>query len=178
MVTSNTASRSDAIREYLSSNPNAGPREVVAALKEKGIDVKAGLVSNVKHHLQAGGRKSTRRVAKRRRGRVPAMTAPTAPATTGTQAIRAYVKEHPQAGPKEIRNALAAQGVKVSASLVSAVKYRKRRRAPAVRVAVRTVRSAQAAVTLEQLFELKHFADTFGGVEQVRRALDTLAQFS
>src|SRR5690348_10222731 len=166
-----TVSRSDAIREYLTANPNAGPKAVVEGLRAKGIVVKPGLVGSVKHHMQARGKKSRRRITAK-----PAVVA--APAMTGTQAIQAYVKEHPQAGPKEIRTALAGQGVNVSSSLVSAVKYRKRkRRAPAVRVAARATRSVNGTITVDRLLELKRFADSFGGVDQVRHGLETLAMF-
>lgn len=169
MAKAKSSSRSDAIRRYLSANPEGRPQAVVAALKEKGIDVKVGLVSNVKHRLNA--RKSRRGASERRRKVVER------PAITGTQAIRTYLKDHPMAGPKEIREALAGQGVKVSGSLVSAVKYRKRRRrAPAVRVAARRAASTNGAVTVEQLIELKRFADSFGGITKVRRILDLLMQ--
>ena len=164
-------SRSDAIREYLSSNPKAGPKEVVEALKAKGIEVKVGLVSNVKHRMQPGSRKSRRHGAGKRRAKQQAMT--------GTEAIRAYLKDHPKAGPNAIKSALAEQGVKISASLASAVKYRKRsRRTPALSQSARRTRSANSAVTVDRLLELKRFADSIGGVEQVRAGLETLSQFS
>lgn len=41
--------RSQQIRDYLAANPNAGPGEVVKGLAEKGITVKAGLVSAIKY---------------------------------------------------------------------------------------------------------------------------------
>ncbi|QDV72080.1 hypothetical protein [Botrimarina mediterranea] len=40
--------KSEAIREYLKSHPDAGPTEVATELKKKGIDVALALVSNVK----------------------------------------------------------------------------------------------------------------------------------
>ena len=133
--------------------------------------MKVGLVSNVKHRMMAGSKKSRRRGASKRRGKAPTIT--------GTQAIQAYLKDHPKAGPNAIKSALAEQGVKISASLASAVKYRKGRRGtPSVRVAARGTGSAKPAVTVEQLILLKRFADSFGGVEQVRAGLETLAQFA
>lgn len=42
-------SKSQAIREYLDKKPTAGPKEVIAALKQKNIEVTVGLVSNVKY---------------------------------------------------------------------------------------------------------------------------------
>jgi hypothetical protein len=160
-------SRSQAIRDYFSSNPKAGPKEVVAALKAKGIEVKLGLVSNVKHHMMS--RKSRRRASAKRRSKAPAIT--------GTQAIQAYLKKHPKAGPAEIRSRLADQGITVSKSLASAVKYRRRkRRAPSVRLSARRTAAGRSAMTVEQLLAVKRVADALGGLDRVRQALEALAQ--
>ena len=45
---SERGSKSRAVREYLSQHPDAGPNEIVTALKEKGITITVGLASNVK----------------------------------------------------------------------------------------------------------------------------------
>lgn len=60
--------RSQAIRDYLAANPKASPNDVVAGLKEKGVTVKAGLVSAIKYKKTAKGvkrklRKSGRKVS-------------------------------------------------------------------------------------------------------------------
>ena len=54
--------RSAAVRDYLSENPSASPKTVVAALKEKGIEVSEGLVSVIKYRKPAGtsGRRGRR----------------------------------------------------------------------------------------------------------------------
>ena len=54
--------KSEAIREYLKSKPDAGPTEVVNELKKKGITVAPALVSNVKAALRGkkGGAKKGR----------------------------------------------------------------------------------------------------------------------
>ena len=41
--------RSDMIREYLKKHPDAGPKAVVEALKQEGIEVSEGLVGQVKY---------------------------------------------------------------------------------------------------------------------------------
>ena len=41
--------KSQAIRDYLAKKPKAAPKEVIAALKENGVEVSVGLVSNVKY---------------------------------------------------------------------------------------------------------------------------------
>lgn len=40
--------KSAMVKAYLAEHPEAGPKEVVAALKEKGVEVTTGLVSNIK----------------------------------------------------------------------------------------------------------------------------------
>lgn len=55
--------KSAAIREYLKTNPKAGPTEVGKELKKKGITVAPALVSNVKAAMlgkKAGGKKKRR----------------------------------------------------------------------------------------------------------------------
>jgi hypothetical protein len=94
-----------------------------------------------------------------------------------SQAVRDYLSENPQASPKEVVDGLKAKGVKVKVTLVNSIKYKKpsktgRRRAPSLRLAAR--RSSGAAVTVGQLLEVKRLADSLGGAEQVRRALETL----
>lgn len=55
--------RSQAIRDYLSQNPKATPKEIVAGLKEKGIGVSLGLASIVKYKnkpAKVRGRRASR----------------------------------------------------------------------------------------------------------------------
>lgn len=46
--------RSQAIRDYLAEHPQATAGEIVPALARQGIEVSAGLVSNVKHAVTHG----------------------------------------------------------------------------------------------------------------------------
>ena len=161
--------RSKAIREYLKSHSSAGPKEIVAALKEQGVEVTVGLASNIKY----GRRNKARRGGGR--ARVAGRRGPGR--TSASEAIRGYIRQHPSAMPKEIRAGLSAQGIKVTGGLISNVKYHMVRReglAPAVRVAAR--RTSASAVTFDQLHLVKKFADSFGGVARVRQALESLAQ--
>jgi hypothetical protein len=66
----------------------------------------------------------------------------------------------------------------VKANLVGAIKYGKprgKRSRPSVHVAARRT-ARNGTITVEQLLEVKKLADSIGGVEQVRSALDTLEQ--
>lgn len=61
--------KSDAIRAILKQKPEAGPAEVCAVLKRRGIQVSSALVSNVKAAMlkkQGGGAKTNGAPAKRR----------------------------------------------------------------------------------------------------------------
>jgi hypothetical protein len=96
-----------------------------------------------------------------------------------SQAVRDYLSENPQASPKEVVEGLKAKGVKIKVTLVNSIKYKKpskaaRRRAPKVRMAAR--RSSRNGVTVEQLLEVKRLADSLGGSEHVRQALEALEQ--
>src|ERR1017187_3148553 len=95
-----------------------------------------------------------------------------------TKAVRDYISANPTASPKAIVAGLAATGMKIKLGLANSLKYSKRkpgkRRAPVVTTAAR--KTSTKSMTVEQLLEVKRFADTFGGADQVRQALDTLAQ--
>jgi hypothetical protein len=96
-----------------------------------------------------------------------------------SQAVRDYLQEHPEASPKEIVDGLKARGIKVKVTLVNSIKYKKpsktgRRHAPSLRVAAR--KAGAAEVTVEQLLECKRLADSMGGIDRVRNAVELLEQ--
>lgn len=72
--------KSEAIRDYVTANPNAKPREIVDALKAMGLAVSPAFVSTIKSKMGAGtGKRGRRRATSKSvtvRGRRPA--APTA----------------------------------------------------------------------------------------------------
>ena len=95
-----------------------------------------------------------------------------------TQAIREYLAAHPTDGPAAVVAGLKAQGITVKPGLVSAIKYGKprgKRTRPSVRVAARRT-TPNGSITVEQLLEVKKLADSIGGAEQVRSALEALEQ--
>lgn len=183
MASSTRGNLSDAIRDYLAAHPGANPTEIVEGLREQGTTVSRSLVNKLKY-----GGKRARRGRQRARATSSESKTQAAGAMTGTQAIQEYLRAHPHAGPKQIREDLSEKGISVSASLVSAVKYRTGRHAPrpAARSAARRMRGRAAAgrrggttssVTLEQLLEVKRIADGMGGTSALREALDALEQF-
>lgn len=99
-----------------------------------------------------------------------------------SQAIREYLATKPEAGPKEVISALKAKGVTVTVGLVSNIKYggkkSKARRGRPLTVRAAARRTRKSSLTIDQLLEVRRFANSLGGAEQLRRALDTLEQLS
>lgn len=182
--------KSAAIREYLSSNPDAKPAEVVAALKEKGVDVKPGLVGLVKY-AKSGKKAARRGKPGRKPGRKPGQAPRVAKATKGgnkSDAVRAYLADNPDASPVTVAAALKKQGLKISVSLASAVKYAKKgkkagrpksRRDPGrPTMSAATRASSNGALNLEVLVEAKRLAERLGGIDAAREALALLAKLA
>jgi len=174
MAKAASGTKSAAISEYLAANKTANPKQVVEALKQKGITISLGLASKVKYGTK--GKKSSAKKARR------VSAAKGGSAVSGSESIRQFIAKHPSATVKEIEKGLKGEGIKVSFSLVSAVKYKKGRKAGKKKRRMRTAvihaaaRKTSVGVTVEQLLEVKKFADSIGGAEQVRKALDTLEQ--
>ena len=98
-----------------------------------------------------------------------------------TQAVKEYLAQHPEANPKAVVEGLKEQGMSVKVTLVNSIKYNKsrkpgRRRSPVARAAAR--RTSKANMSFDQLVEVKRLADSLGGADQLRQALDMLEQLS
>ena len=93
-----------------------------------------------------------------------------------TRVVREYITANPTESPNEIVTGLAATGMKIKIGLANSLKYAKRKpgrhKAPIVASAAR--RTSNGVVTVDQLLEMKRFADLFGGIEHVRAALESL----
>lgn len=83
--------------------------------------------------------------------------------------------------------ALKKQGIKISVSLASAVKYSKKGKKAGLRTSRRgpgrprmtaTRSSINGAVNLETLVEAKRLAERMGGIERAREALAVLARLA
>jgi hypothetical protein len=153
--------RTQAVKQYVKDHPTAGLNDVVAGLKEQGMTVSASLVSKIKYAKP--GVTGTKRAKRGGKG-------------NQSEVIRDYFTDHPEAKPKQVQTALAKRGLKVSTGLISNVKHTflKRQAAPKVRVAARMTTSS--GLTFEQLVEVKRFADSVGGIDMLRSALDSLQQ--
>ena len=99
-----------------------------------------------------------------------------------SQAVRDFFGKNPDAPVKAVIEALKAQGVDVSAALVGSIKYnkgaKKKTSASATKAPVATKQSAVGSngLSAADLFEAKTLADKLGGIDQARKALETLAQ--
>ena len=100
-----------------------------------------------------------------------------------SQAIRDFLAANPQATPNEIVAGLKQQGITVSPGLASNVKYtsgrrtaKRRGRPPGRGRGVR--RGSNGALTANDLLEAKKLADQLGGIEQARKALETLQELA
>jgi hypothetical protein len=162
---------SESIRQYIAKNPTAGPKAIELGLKTKGIKVSKALVNAVKY---GQGRKAGK---KRRSRAMVVQVAARMKRGEKTQAVRDYLAEHPDANRRAVVEGLKAKGVRVKLTLVSSLMYKRsskpsRRRASVMHAAARKTRAT--GMTIEQLLSVKQFADSFGGADQVRQALDTL----
>ena len=75
MAKKKSVSKAQAIRDYLSKNPNAMPKAAVDSLAKEGVVVTAQDVSVVKHQLKkTGGGKAGKPVTKPKQQRASAIT--------------------------------------------------------------------------------------------------------
>jgi hypothetical protein len=179
MPTPERGTRSAAIREFLKTNPTTASKDVIAALHENGIEVSESLVHKIKY-------RSARKRAKIRRKSASTSGHRHQAVVSKSESIRNFLRRNPNATPTVVRTGLRKEGVKVTTGLISNVAFyfRKKTAAPRVKVAARRAqakmtrkKSATATrVTIEQLLEVKRFADSFGGADQIRQALATLEQ--
>lgn len=112
-------------------------------------------------------------------------------------AIRDYYDAHPNAMPKDVVEALQAEGIDVSAQFVSTTRSKQRKgqgvsskgrkpgrpKGTAAKKRVSAKRGRPAAsvgrdtkVSIEQLVQAKEMVDALGGMEKARRTLDALSQ--
>jgi hypothetical protein len=103
-----------------------------------------------------------------------------------SEAIRQYYADNPRAKPREVVDALKSQGIPVSATTVSTVRYmmkkrpRKGRRGAAAAAAGRRTKAGNGRTDrlLESLIDAKKLADRLGGIERARQALRMLERLA
>lgn len=90
-----------------------------------------------------------------------------------SQAIREYLAAHSGAMPKEVVDALAEQGVRVTRQAVSTLKARLA--TPSSKGKGRRRRKKPAMLRLDDLITAKQAAERLGGIDKLAAALDALA---
>jgi hypothetical protein len=110
------------------------------------------------------------------------------PKINKSQAVRDYLAGHPEAMPKEVMEALAKDGIKVSRVHVSTVKSKFKKASPKAKRAA-TVAATPAAptavekpttnggtITLEQVKKIAHTIKTLGGHQRVTEVLEVIKE--
>lgn len=161
-----------AVRDYQSKHPNASASDVVAALKEQGINISQAMVYNIRSNSKKSPAKP---------GRKPASAAVSSNGAVEhggkSQAVRAAVRELGRKTPtKEIIDHLAGKGIEVSVALVAKVKSRMKpgRKSRPATTAVAPAARSNDQTTFDHLLAAKELADQLGGTDSLRRTLDIL----
>ncbi len=161
MANPERGAKSKAIRDFLQSKPEAGPKEIIETLKGQGIKVTAALVSRIKYGKPGKGATGKRG---RRKGNL-------------SEQIRSYLSQNPTAKPKEIQEALAKQGLKVAPGLISNLKHRFEKEGTGSHGKAKPRAAGSASnVTVENLLQVRELANSVGGLDQLRKAAEMLAQ--
>jgi arginine repressor len=143
------------------------PRDIIAALNEKGVTVSSALVSKT---LKRAGfhRKS--------RGKKAAAATASAAETSKAQRIRGVAKTlGRKVRPRDVIAELAKEGIAVSSQQVSstlrAAGYRRKRRGRKVAAATAAVASSSNGLNLDALIAAKALIAKVGGIEVAEEAL-------
>ena len=96
--------------------------------------------------------------------------------------VRRYLARNPAARPKEIFDALIAEGIDISKALVNRILYgpkstRKKRRGGR-RAKAAASANGGSQLSLEHLLAAKRLATQLGSVESAKQAVDALAKIS
>ena len=178
------ANKSDAVRAYLATNPEATAKEIAASLKRDGIKISESLVAIVKAR---DSRKTGRVKSSRTRASTNGTTGTSAGEMSKAEQIRlvAQAMDKP-VRPRDVIATLAGEGVSVSSAQVSGVlrsmgmrRRGRRRRAVAAAGSPRaTTRSTSEKLSLDNLLAAKRLVNQLGGIEAAKQAVDALARLS
>ncbi len=150
---SSGVSKSDAIREVLTSQPKASVKDIKAKLEAKGVKASDALINKIKYAPKAGRGKTARGKS----------------GVSKADAIRGMFKQlGSDARPRDVIEALKRKGVTVTSAQVSMLRGKTPRNG--------AVRRTGTAVSYDHLVAAKQLADRLGGVENARRALESYAK--
>jgi hypothetical protein len=148
-----SVNKSHAIRTYLNAHPNATNSEVAAELTKQGVHVSPNFVATIK--AKAKLRRAAKAGVKRSEASTPEQTKPAS--INKGKAVRDYMNSNPRAKRSQVVAALAEQGIHVSASYVSGIAAKKKKRRQAVKTVVQArgvgVPELKAAIALLKVCE-------------------------
>lgn len=91
-----------------------------------------------------------------------------------SQAIRDYLKTHPNAGPTEVCKELGKKGLKIAPALVSNVKAAMLGKKKGTGKRGRKPGGKNDQVSLSALVEAREFVDKVGGIDKAEKILSAL----
>jgi len=155
--------KSQSIRDYFNANPKAKSSEVVDALAKQGIAVNANLVNTVKskHNKRQKVKKAAKKAATSQ-----TVAETKKPEVNKTQAVRDYFKANKDAKNQEVVDALAKQGITISASYVGNIKATHNKRGQVVKNVV-----AKGNIGLAEIKAALTFLKLMGGIKEATEAL-------
>ncbi len=169
-----TLSKSDAVRQYLSSHATAPVKEIASALSEQGVEASIALINKIKY----SDRKSS--PGRRKLGRRRLHRGADAKGASKAQAIRdALAHLGRRTRPRDVIAHLKEGGVTVSAAQVSAIRkgFRKHGAGKRSVTGLAAKANSDAGIAVEHLIAAKRLADQVG-LEAAKRALEFLAKLS
>ena len=144
--------KSQSIRDYFNANPKAKSSDVVNALAKDGITVTANLVNLVK------SKHNKRHKAKKSASTSQTVAVTKKPEVNKTQAVRDFFKANPKAKSQEVVEAMAKQGITISANYVGNIKASHNKRGQVVKKVV-----AKGNIGLTEIKAALTFLKLMGG---------------
>jgi len=155
--------KSQAIRDYFKANPKSKNQEVVDALAKKGITVTTNFVSTIKttHNKAQADKKAAKKAATSHQ-----VAGTKKPEVSKTQAVKDYYKANKKASNQEVVDALAKQGITITANYVGNIKSTHNKRGQVVKKVV-----AKGNIGLTEIKAAFAFIKLMGGVDEATEAL-------
>jgi hypothetical protein len=182
-------SKTEATKQYMATKPDASVKEIVAGVKEQGIEISASLANKLKYSRPKKGtakkkKAAKKSVAKKTRRKKKAVVSKNGASGRGqkAEAIRGAARKlGKKVRPRDVIVMLKEQGIAVSSAQVSttlkAMGMRKVRRGRKPG-AVASAATRSDSISINDLVAAKRLVNQLGSVEAVSQALSALARLS
>ena len=127
MAKAKKVSKTEAVKRFLKTNPEATATAISEGLKKQGIEITVNYACNIKSELnkqQRSKKPPTKPAAAPKAAGTARQARGPAEPVSKTQAVRQYLHEHRKAKPLEVVEALKKEGVEVTAGYVAASRAR------------------------------------------------------